>query len=83
MLYERELRAGFFVVGETSVGEKERAVMSYFGGVDHVIVLLLLLAVCFCVLAARAAAKAIVMLRENCLDGVRVRRTRRCDCSIP
>ena len=42
VLYEREWRAAFFKVGEASVGEKERAVMSYFGGVDHVIVLLLL-----------------------------------------
>jgi preprotein translocase subunit SecG len=72
MLYEGELRAGFFKVGEASVGGKERAVMSNFGGVEGVLaVLLLLLAVCFCVLAVRAAV-TVVMLRENCLDCIRV-----------
>jgi hypothetical protein len=74
MLCEGELRARFFKVGDASVGGKVRAVMSYLGGVDW---LLILLAVCFCVLAAGAVVEANVMLREYCLDCVRVRRTRK------
>jgi hypothetical protein len=84
MLYEGEMRAGFFKVGGASVGWKERAVMSNFGGVDSVVLLVvLLLAGDFCVLAARAAAMAIAMLQENCLNCIRGRQTRRLDCSIP